>query len=413
MAQINITLNQEEILQLMSNDREGAFKKLLADSLNSLLKAESANQLNAEPYERSDERTDSRNGFRDRNLNTRIGKIELNVPRHRKEPFKSMIFDNYTRSEAALISAMTEMVINGVSTRKVTKVVETLCGTNFSKSTVSELCGELDENVNQFKSRPLENNYPFIYLDATYFKVRENHRIISKAFMIAMGINERGHTEIIGFDTYQNESNDTWIDFLKKLKSRGLSGVKMYIADSHEGISNAASRVFPDVPWQKCQYHFVKNIIDKVPKKYQTGISFELREMFNSEDIKQARQRRDEIIRDYTEIAPEAVERLENGFDAAMSVMNLPFEMRVHLRTSNPLERVNRELKRRSKAIGIFPNSDSINRLMGSVLIEHHEQMIMKRALVTASSIRSLMENDDTQKKLIQLAIEQRNLSAA
>ena len=182
MAQINITLNQEEIQRLLTENRDEAFKKLLENAVNSVLKAESTQQLHAEPYERTEERTDSRNGFRDRPFTTRIGRITLHVPRHRKVPFKTMIFDNYSRSEAALIAGMAEMVVNGVSTRRVSKVVETLCGTSFSKSTVSELCKDLSKSVEAFRNRPLEGKYIFLSVDATYFKVREDHRIISKAF---------------------------------------------------------------------------------------------------------------------------------------------------------------------------------------------------------------------------------------
>ena len=167
MAQLNITLNQEEILQLLCNDRDEAFRQLLQNSLNSILKAESAEQLRAEPYERSEERTDSRNGSRDRDLTTRIGKITLRVPRHRNQPFKTMVFENYSRSEAALIACMAEMVINGVSTRKVSQVVETICGETCSKSMVSDLCKDLDGKVNEFRNRPLEGNYPFLEVDAT------------------------------------------------------------------------------------------------------------------------------------------------------------------------------------------------------------------------------------------------------
>ena len=176
MAQLNITLSQEEILQLLQNDREGAFAILLQESLNAVLKAESAEQLQAESYERTDERTGYRNGSRDRELTTRIGTITLRIPRHRGEPFKTMIFDNYCRSEAALINSMAEMVVNGVSTRKVTTVVETLCGKSISKSAVSELCKDLDVAVNEFKNRPLTDHYPFVTIDATYFKVREYPR---------------------------------------------------------------------------------------------------------------------------------------------------------------------------------------------------------------------------------------------
>lgn len=370
MAQINITLNQEEILQLMSTDRDGAFKKLLQESLNSFMKAESTEQLNAQPYERTEERVDARNGFRERNLNTRIGSITLKVPRHRNSSFETAIFDEYSRSEAALIASMMEMVVNGVSTGKVSKVVETLCGTSFSKSTVSNICKELDKPVDDFRNRSLEGEYPFVTVDATYFKVRENHRIISKAFMVAYAVNGSGFREIIGFDVFQNESKETWTEFLQGLRRRGLSSVKLITSDAHEGIQHAVAMVYPEVPWQRCQVHFTKNILDKAPKKYQKGLHSELLEMYNCKDIEAARMRRDEILNDYRGIAEKAMECLENGFESAMTVMIFSDRMRKTLRTSNHIERLNRELKRRAKVIGIFPNSESLMRLMGAVSIE-------------------------------------------
>lgn len=381
MAQLNITLNQDEILQLMSGDREGAFAMLLQDSLNAILKAESAEQLNAESYERTDNRTGYRNGTRERELNTRIGTITLQVPRHRGAPFKSMIFDNYCRSEAALIACMAEMVVNGVSTRKVSKVVETLCGLSISKSAVSELCKELDEAVSEFKNRPLTDHYPFVVIDATYFKVREDHKIISKAFMIAYATNSEGVRDIIGFGAYANESKDTWLDFLSGLKSRGLKDVRVFVSDAHEGIKHAITLLFPETPWQRCQFHFVRNILDKMPKKYTEGLKTELREMFNSETITEARKKRDSIIADYRDIAESAMTCLDEGFEDAMTIMVLPIHLRKYMRTSNHIERLNSELKRRSRVIGIFPNVDSLNRLMGSVLMELNESIRERKRL--------------------------------
>ena len=381
MAQLNITLNQDEILQLMQGDREGAFAALLQESLNSILKAESASQLNAESYERTNSRTGYRNGIRERELNTRIGSITLQVPRHRGEPFKTMIFDNYCRSEAALIASMAEMVVNGVSTRKVSKVVETLCGLSVSKSAVSDLCKELDEAVNAFKNRSLTDHYPFVIIDATYFKVREDHKIISKAFMVAYATNSEGHRDIIGFGAYANESRETWLDFLSSLKRRGLKDVRVFVSDAHEGIKHAISLLFPETPWQRCQFHFTRNILDKMPKKYIEGLKTELREMFNSETISEARKKRDSIIADYSDIAESAMTCLDEGFEDAMTVMVLPIHLRKYMRTSNHIERLNTELKRRSKVIGIFPNTDSLNRLMGAVLMERNESFKEKKRL--------------------------------
>ena len=256
MAQLNITLNQDEILLILQNNPGEGMRQILEKAINSILKVESANQLNAEPYERNEDRTDSRNGTRARNLNTRIGRLTLNVPRHRNVPFKTVIFENYSRSEAALVSTMAEMVVNGVSTRKVSKVIETLCGTSFSKSSVSEVCKDLDEAVQAFQNRPLTGNYPFLTVDATYFKVREKGRIISKAFMTAYAINEGGLREVIGFGTYPKESQETWRDFLAGLKKRGLTGLLLITSDAHEGLRIALNKEFPQVPWQRCQFHF-------------------------------------------------------------------------------------------------------------------------------------------------------------
>ena len=411
MAQINITLNQDEILQLMSNDREGAFKRLLQESLNSFMKAESTEQLKAEPYERTEERADSRNGFRDRKLNTHIGTITLKVPRHRNGSFETLIFDEYTRSEAALIASMMEMVVNGVSTAKVGKVVETLCGTSFSKSTVSNICKELDKNVNEFLASPITGEYPFVTVDATYFKVREDRKILSKALMVAYAVNRVGIREVIGFGVYSRESKETWKDFFLTLKNRGLTGVRMITSDAHEGIQYAISQVFPDVPWQRCQVHFTRNILDKTPNRYREGLRTELREMFTSNTIEQARNRRDEILQDYRDIAEKAMECLETGFESAMTVMIFSENTRKVLRTSNHIERLNRELKRRANVIGIFPNSESLLRLMGSVILERND--VLKSAARKVFYQPAYEEIIGKVDKLQMIAMEQRQLLAA
>ena len=412
MAQLNITLNQEEIQALLLDDRGEAFKQILQTSLNKILQAESAEQLRAAPYERSEERTDCRNGSRDRDLNTRVGRITLHVPRHRNVPFKTLVFDNYSRSEAALVAGMAEMVVNGVSTRKVSRVMETLCGTSFSKSAVSDVCKDLETAVKEFQTRPLEGDYPFLTVDATYFKVRENSRIISKAFMIAYGTNAEGHREILGFGVYANESSATWTDFLLSLKRRGLTGLLMITSDAHEGILNAIGKVFPTVPWQRCQFHFSRNITDKAPKKYQTGLRAELQELFNCRTIAEARKVRDRIIEDYRDVAESAVACLDEGFESSMTVMLLPAWLRRFYRTSNQIERLNKELKRRSKVIGVFPNEDSVLRLMGSVLMERHDAMLGGRAVFSKDSLSALLKSD-IPAKLIVIAEEQRKLRAA
>ena len=411
MAQLNITLNQDEILQLLSSSRDDAFKQLLQDSLNTILQAESTEQLKAEKYERSEERTDSRNGTRERQLVTRLGKIELTVPRHRDVPFRSLIFDNYKRSEAALVSTMAEMVIAGVSTRKVAKVVETLCGTSYSKSMVSEVCKELDDVVNQFRNRPLTDPYPFILIDATYFKVRNDHRTVSKALMVACATNAEGRREVIGFDLFDNETNNTWFMFIESLRKRGLHGVKVITSDAHPGIIYAIKKIFPEVPWQRCQTHFSRNILDKTPSKYQKGLHTELNEMYNAKDITLARKIRDRIISDYEDIAPAAMECLDAGFESAMTAMVLPNPLRRFVRTSNHIERLNRELKRRSDVIVVFPNDDSVIRIIGSVLMDIHEKFGSVNGM--GFPIKQLKSIGSYELQLKEIAEEQLKLLAA
>lgn len=374
MADINITLSQEEILDLMQSSRPEAFKELFQRSLNAFIQAESEEKLQAKPYERTDERTDSRNGSRERVLNTRIGSIVLTIPRHRDVPFHSLVFDNYQRNEAALILSMSEMVVAGVSTRKVSKVMESICGTSFSKSSVSRACEVLDREIEEFRNQKLTCGFPFVFVDATYFKVREDHKVISKAMMIAIGINEFGKRELIDFEAYQNESNETWTLFFERLKHRGLKGVRMITSDAYKGILYAMHKKFPGIPWQRCHYHFTKNIVELAPKYLQEGLRCELRTMFTAEDLDSATKKMNQIAQDYRDVAEEAVRCLENGFLDAMTNLIAPKQVRKYIRTSNPLERLNRELKRRSNVIGIFPNVTSLIRLMGAVLITEHDK---------------------------------------
>lgn len=382
MTQLNLTLDQEELLELLAGNREEALKHLVEKILNQVLEMESTEQLCADNYERNPERRDYRNGSRERELTTKIGTIKLNVPRHRNKPFHTMLFESYQRNEAALITTMAEMVINGVSTRKVSNVIELICGKEFSKSTVSEACKSLDDEVRTFKNRILDyEEYPYLMIDATYFKTRENHRVISKAMMVAIGITEDGRKEIIGIDVYDDESNQTWMEFLMSLKKRGLKPPIMITSDAHMAIRHAITKVFPESAWQRCQFHFIKNILDAAPKTQRAGLEMEIRDIFNSKKIEDARKRFKEVVNDYRDVAINAIEILENGFEDALTVYNLPNEMRIALRTSNCIERFNGELKRRSNVIRIFPNKESILRLMGSVAIDYNNALLTKRMM--------------------------------
>lgn len=382
MTQLNLTLDQEELLELLARNREMALKHLVEKILNQVLEMESTEQLCADNYERTSDRKDYRNGSRERELTTKIGTIVLNVPRHRNQPFHTMLFETYQRNEAALITTMAEMVVNGVSTRKVSNVIEIICGKEFSKSTVSEACKILDKEVQEFKNRPLDyEDYSYLMIDATYFKVREKHRIISKAMMIAIGITEEGRKEIIGIDVYDDESNETWISFLLSLKKRGLKSPMMITSDAHMAIRHAIAKVFPESAWQRCQFHFIKNILDAAPKTQRAGLEIELKDIFKTKKIDDARKKFSEVVNDYREVAANAIDILENGFEDVITVYNLPDEMRIALRTSNCIERFNGELKRRSNVIRIFPNKESLLRLIGSVAVDYNDALLSKKLM--------------------------------
>lgn len=373
MAQLHFTLDYDFLVGLFAENKDEAFAKLMEALLNQVLKAESAEQLGADNYQHTDGRKDYRNGTRLRGLTTRIGRVELEVPRHRNQPFKTILFENYQRNEQALISTMMEMVVQGVSTRNIQKVTEELCGEKFSKSTVSEICRDLDIPVREFKERLLPERYPFVIVDAMYIKVREEHRIRSKALQIAIGINPEGRKEVLGFEICDAEKASTWKSFFESLKSRGLRGVDIVISDSHQGLIEAIKESFPGSSWQRCQAHFSRNILDKCPKKYMAGLGSELTAMFNASTLQEARRLRDSIIEEYQDVAEDAVNILDQGFEDSMTIMYLPYKYRQSLRTSNIIERENREIRRREKVIGIFPNIKSAVRLLGAILMDDHD----------------------------------------
>lgn len=391
MAQINITLTQDEIKQVLMGNHEESFRFLLEKILNEIMKAESEEQLGAAMHERTEDRQDYRNGTRERSLTTRIGTLTLEVPRHRNEPFHTMVFENYKRSEASLIATMVQMVIAGVSTRKVSKVVETLCGKEFSKSTVSELCKCLDDDIKAFRNQRLDGlDAPFLMVDATYFKAREDHRVVSKAFMVALAVRSDGVREVVGFNVYDTEDNYSWQSFLQSLKDRGLDSVQMVISDSHKSIRRAVAKVYPDAAWQRCQVHFMRNILDEMPPKYKEGIKTELHDMFTAVTVEEARRIKDEIVAEYEPVAEKAMAILESGFEDSMTVMCLPEYIRIVLRTTNILERLNRELKRRSDVIMVFPNSASVLRLMGAVTMEYSEDQSTKQRIFSELKFKAL-----------------------
>lgn len=378
MAQYQITLDSKLLHQLfLGNSRDEAVAVLLESILNQVLKAQATEQLNAENYERTEDRKDYRNGTYTRTLTTRVGSLTLHVPRFRNGKFSTELFSRYQRSEQALILALMEMVVNGVSTRKVTQVTEELCGTEFSKSTVSDLCKQLDPIVTAWNHRPLKNEYPFLIVDAMYIKVREEGRVRSRGLMIATGINLDGYRELLGMMIGDTESEASWSEFFTYLKQRGLRGVEMITSDHHSGLVKAIRRHLQGVTWQRCQTHFMKNILDATPKSLRSEVKAHIRSIFEAADDETARALLLKIVELFQDKAPKAMETLEDGIDDAIAVLELPADYRKKTRTTNAVERLNAEIRRRERVIRIFPNRESALRLIGALLMEQDEKWAM------------------------------------
>lgn len=375
MAQYNITLTEELLHGLFVSDgKDQAFARLLEEIFNQVLLAQSDEQIGAAPYERTDERNAYRNGCRDRPLITRVGTLSLRVPRHRNGDFNTELFERYQRSEQALLLAMMQMVVSGVSSRKVEDITYELCGRKFSKSLVSKLCERLDPIVKAFQNRPLEKHYPFLVVDAVYLKVREDNRVRSRGLLVAVAVNQDGHREVVGFQMADTESETSWSEFFSSLQDRGLKDVHLITSDSHRGLVNAIRKHFQGATWQRCQTHFSRNMLDLTPKALQPELKEHLGKLYEAVDLDSATKVRNEIMDHYETKAPRAMKLLDEAFADITAVLGIPFKYRKRLRTSNGIERLNQEIRRRERVIRIFPNEASVIRLIGALLMEQDEK---------------------------------------
>lgn len=371
MTQYQITLSDDLVHGLFKDD--AAMAKLVEQVLNQVLQAEVTEALQAKPYERTEERQGYRNGFKPRTITTRVGRLTLAVPQVRDGKFSPELFSRFQRSEQALLLALMEMVVNGVSTRKVARITEELCGAEFSKSTVSELCKRLDPVVKEWNQRLLKESYPFIMVDAIALKVRKDGQVRPGSALIAIGVNIKGYREVLGFWIGDSESYASWSEFFVWLKGRGLRGVEVVVSDQHSGLVKAAQAQFQGAMWQRCQTHFTRNILDATPKQIQAELHSQLRMIWEAPDVETARQMLKRVIDNFGSRAPRAVDILEEGFDDAIAVLNLPEQYRKRLRTTNGIERLNEEVRRRERVIRIFPNVESAERLLGALLMEVDE----------------------------------------
>jgi len=342
--------------------------------LDFLMEAEVTQKVGAEPHERSEERTGYRNGHRDRRWDTRLGTLSLRVPKVREGGYVPSFIEHRKRSEQALISVIQEAVVQGVSTRKIETVLAEFGIAGVSAGQVSQLCTALDEKVRQFRERPLgESRY--VWVDALYEKVREDDRVESMAVVIATGVNAQGRREVLGFDVIPTETDEGWTQFFKSLKERGLSGVQLVISDAHGGLKSGARKVLK-AEWQRCKVHFYRNVLSQVPKRSQAEVSEGMKAVFVQRDERSAKTKAADLVKQFQTRFAKAMDVFEAGIDDVLSYLHYPAGHRIRISSTNPLERLNREIRRRTRVVGIFPHRGACVRLIGMLLVEMHEDWL-------------------------------------
>jgi transposase-like protein len=364
---------KKEILEMLS---EGGFERLgeaIQILLNATMLAEREKYLGAGPYERTETRTGQANGFKSKTMKTRVGEIPLAVPQSRDGKFYPNCLEKGQRSEKALTLAIAEMYVQGVSTRKVMSITQELCGFDVSSSTVSKATAELDTLFRAWRERPLDC-YPYVYLDARYEKVREGGVVIDQAVLVAVGVSESGRREVIGVSVELSEAEVHWRKFLQSLQQRGLHGVKLFVSDDHQGLKAARKAVFSSVPWQRCQFHLQQNAQKYVPREeMKAQVAVDIRNIFNAPDGKEAERLLNKTVVSYEKSAPKLSQWMAESLPEGLTVFALPAKHRTRTRTTNGVERLNKEIKRRTRVVSIFPNCASCLRLVTAVLMETSE----------------------------------------
>lgn len=346
---------------------------------NELMLIEREQVLRASPYERTEERKGYANGFKNKMLQTRIGKLELHVPKTRDIPFYPSCLEKGTRSERALGLAMAEMYVNGVSTRRVKRITEELCGLEVSSTQVSRLTKTLDEELEKFRSREL-GKMLYVYLDARYEKVRENGSVRDLAIFTAIGINEQGCREVLGIFCELSEAEVHWRRFLEDLQKRGLTGVKLIISDDHTGLRKARQAVLPGTPWQRCYFHLAQNAQSYAPSmNMREEIGTVLRDIYNAPSKEEARRRLEKVVDQYAQKAPKFSHWLEENCEEGFTFYDYPKEHWRRIRTNNVRERLNQEIKRRTRVARLFSNAESCLRVATAVIVEIHEEWVSGR----------------------------------
>lgn len=351
-------------------------KGLVREVLQQVLEAEMEETLGAGKSERVEGRQGYRSGYYSRRLVTRVGNIELRVPQDRQGQFRTEVFERYQRSEKALVGALTEMYVQGVSTRKVKAITEELCGHEFSASTISRLNKNLDEELEKFARRRLEEEYPYLILDARYEKVREDGVIRSRAVLVAIGVNWDGRRCVLAVELANRESTSSWKEFLERIRQRGLRGVEFVASDDHPGLKRAIAEVVPEAAWQRCYVHFLRNAMDHLPRKADDDCLTELRWIYDRRNLQEARQDLAAWLKKWGERYGKLCQWVEDNIEETLAFYRLPQSHHKHLKSTNMLERLNEELKRRTLVVRIFPNGESCLRLVRALAVEIHENWV-------------------------------------
>ena len=355
---------------------EGFMREVVREAVQEALEAEMTECLGAEKSSRSDGRKGYRSGYYKRDLVTRVGAIELRVPQDRQGLFSTEVFERYQRSEKALVDALIQMYVQGVSTRKVKEVTETLCGHSFSASSVSRMTCRLDKELEQFSKRRLEEAYPYLVLDARYERVRENGVVRRHAVLVAIGINEDGQRCILGVELANRESVTSWREFLQGLRERGLRGVEFVASDDHAGLRASIPEVLPEAVWQRCYVHFLRNALDHLPRKADDDCLMELRWLYDRRNLEEARRDLAAWLQKWQGRYGKLCAWVEENIDETLSFYRLPSQHHKHMKSTNMIERLNEELKRRTHIVRIFPNEASCLRLIRALAVEQHEEWL-------------------------------------
>lgn len=373
-----------------------------------LMESEVAGLIGAERYERTGERTGYRNGTRPRTWDTRVGTVELAIPKVRPGTYFPSLLQPRRRAEHALLGVVQEAYVHGVSTRKVDDLVKALGLDGMSKSEVSRICAELDPLVEAFRTRPITGEHPYVWLDATYHKVRIEGRVVSQATVVAIGVTREGDRQILGVDVGASEDRSFWTSFLRSLVKRGLAGVRLVISDAHEGLKQAIKTVLSGAAWQRCRVHFMRNLLALVPQSLREPVAAIVRTIFAQPDHASALGQLQKVADGLRKRLPAAAALLDEAAEDILAHKHFPDEHRRQLHSTNPLERLNKEIKRRSNVVGIFPNVRAVVRLVGAILLEQDDEWtVAERRYFSAESMARLIaptEATSTQELLMAIA---------